>query len=326
MVAVHRLRRAAAVGATLAVLTLASCGGGGSGEGVAVGDGGPNELFAETASFEHVVGVPQRVMVGLSTADGRVLHGGTVALRLTPTGGGPTVRATARFLPVPGSATPPRRAVIGRPSRGLGVYAAEGVTLPSVGFWTVDVRIVTVLGVQHASSAFEVLATGRVPAVGSPAPATRNPVTAGPTVAISAIDSRSGPDGLGDELADPTLHQHVIADLLAAGRPFVVVVSTPTYCQSRFCGPITDLVQQLAADHATAQPGSDLAFVHLEVWGDFAKSKVNPWALEWIAPTGDEGREPWVFVVGRDGRVAARWDDVVDPAQLRDAIERVSRR
>lgn len=319
----HPLRRiAAAVALTVAI---ASCGGGGDHDGVHVGNGGPNELFAETASFEHVVGVPQRVMVGISTADGRVLHGGSVTLSMKPTAGGRTVRATARFLPVPGSATPPRTAVIGRPSRGLGVYAAERVTLPSAGFWTVDVRIVTAAGVQHASSAFEVLDRARVPAVGTPAPATRNPITASATVPVAAIDSRSGPDGLGDELADRSLHRHVIADLLAAHRPFVVVVSTPTYCQSRFCGPITDLVQQIADEHATAQPDSDLAFVHLEVWRDFAKSKVNPWALEWIAPVGDEGREPWVFVVGRDGRVRARWDDLVDPAQLRAEITAVSR-
>jgi len=44
----------------------------------------------------------------------------------------------------------------------------------------------------------------------------------------------------------------------------MVVVSTPTYCQSRFCGPITDSVSALAQRY-----GDRMAFVHLEVWKNF---------------------------------------------------------
>jgi hypothetical protein len=34
-----------------------------------------------------------------------------------------------------------------------------------------------------------------------------------------------------------------VADAIAAGRPVMVVGSTPVFCVSRFCGPITDAVQ-----------------------------------------------------------------------------------
>jgi len=41
------------------------------------------------------------------------------------------------------------------------------------------------------------------------------------------------------------LHNISIAAATAAGRP-AVVVSTPTFCVSRWCGPITDSVNELA--------------------------------------------------------------------------------
>ena len=80
--------------ALLAAVVLGACSGGTG--GVSVGSGGRDELFAETASFEVIAAKPQRIMVGLSTKDGRVVHGGTVRLTLRPAaGGGAALRVTA---------------------------------------------------------------------------------------------------------------------------------------------------------------------------------------------------------------------------------------
>jgi hypothetical protein len=80
----------------------------------------------------------------------------------------------------------------------------------------------------------------------------------------------------------------------------MVVISTPTFCVSRFCGPITDSVLDLAKEY-----GDDIDFVNLEVWQDFEANLLNPAAAVWIAPTPEtDGGEPWVFVVDSEGVIA----------------------
>jgi hypothetical protein len=294
-----------------------------SSDGISVGNGGADELFAESASFEILAGKPQRILIGLSTTDGRVLQGGQVNLTFQFADDPSTdeVSATGRFLPVPGSSAAGPDAKIGRPSQGIGVYAAHNVTLPKPGIWTVDVHRFGSNGSLLAQSAVEVIDQPMVPDVGQAVPPTSNP-TGKSVVAREILDSRSGPNGLGDALADPVLHRDVVDDLVRAHRPFVLVASTPAYCQSRFCGPVTDLVDTIANENTHG----DVAFVHLEVFEKFdnaAGTRLNPWVVPWIDGNGD-GHEPWVFVVDRSGKVAARYDNVIDEAELRAAITKVA--
>ena len=292
--------------------------------GTSAGSGGPDELFAETASFETVQGKPQRVTFGLGTVDGRILHGAKVFVDFQPVDGSASSKlpaVSAPYLTVAGSASASDpTASIGAPSDGVGVYAAT-VTFPKAGFWTAKIRKDR-NGAVLAETAVEVRAKNSIPDVGDPAPATENPTLVNgeiPSVPINRIDSRSGPDSLRD-LADPALHTEVIADLLKAGRPFVVVVSTPAYCQSKFCGPITDLVDERGKNRTATE--ADLAFVHLEVFADSVAGTVNKWAAEWILGDG-EGREPWVFIVGRDGKIAARFDNVMTATELDAALAKL---
>lgn len=276
-------------------------------------------MFAESASFEVLAGKPQRVMVGLSTADGRVLQGGSVRFSMHPPEGDEVVESSAGFLPVPDGPTPAGKAKIGRPSQGIGVYAATDVTLPSPGIWTIDILEEGSSGKVLAQTAVQVSASAKVPDVGQPAPPTANPVTSS-AVAREILDSRSGPNGMGNELPDPKLHTDVVNDLLRAKRPFVVIASTPAFCQSRFCGPITDVIDRIANEPTSAKTG--MAFVHLEVFAEYngaEKTRLNPWVIPWIDGNGD-GHEPWVFVVDRTGKIAARFDNLVSESDLRAAI------
>jgi hypothetical protein len=327
-----RLSKTASISATLltAAMIMGSCSSNSDPEPAAtkaVGDGGPNELFAETASFETVQGKPQRVTFGLSTVNGRILHGGSVFVSFRPvndkaaTPSAPGV--PAKYLAVAGPATSSDpTASIGALSDGVGVYAAT-YTFPAAGFWTAEIRQ-SKDGKRLAETAVDVKANNAIPDVGDPAPITQNPVLPAapgsqPSVPINRIDSRSGPDAL-TELADPALHTEVIADLLKAHRPFVVVVSTPAYCQSKFCGPITDLVDERAKTRIISN--SDFGFVHLEVFADATVGTVNKWAAEWLVRDGD-GREPWVFLVDRNGKIAARFDNVMTPEEFDTAIAKI---
>jgi len=167
---------------------------------------------------------------------------------------------------------------------------------------------------QHTTAAFEVLARSDLPAVGDQAPRTRQPLAGDPDVDPKAIDSRAGDDR---PIPDPELHDITIADAIAASRPVMVVVSTPTFCVSRFCGPITDSVQELALQY-----GDRMDFVHLEVWHDFEANVLNPAAAEWIAPTPDtDGGEPWVFVIDSAGVIIQRFDNVATDTDLLAAVD-----
>jgi hypothetical protein len=314
------------IGVLSAGLLLAGCSGSStpkasSEQGASAGEGGPDELFAETATFEVVAGKTQRLMVGLTTKDQRVLAGGSVRFSITPANADANTEKTAKplvvdaaFLGLPGMPVVSGAARIGRPSAGIGVYAAN-VNIPTAGFWTIDVASSDKK--KLAQTAVEVLAKPQVPAVGEPAPLTKNLTLASPGVQQQWLDSTA----TAESPADPLLHSTVIADAIAAKRPMVIVISTPAYCVSRFCGPVTELIRT----RAEKAVGTDLAFVHLEVWREFEKTVVNKGAAEWILTNGAQGNEPWVFVVGRNGRIAARFDNVIDEPSLSAAIDAASK-
>ena len=100
----------------------------------------------------------------------------------------------------------------------------------------------------------------------------------------------------------------------------MLVVSTPTYCLSRFCGPITDTVSKLAKSY-----GDRMAFIHAEVWNDDEKRALNREAAEWIFREGADPKEPWVVVIDRSGNVVARFDNVSTDAELEAAVQQVLR-
>jgi hypothetical protein len=115
----------------------------------------------------------------------------------------------------------------------------------------------------------------------------------------------------------PALYRHSIADSLAAGAPFVLTFATPKFCASRTCGPVVDVVDAVRRELA----GSGLRFIHVEVYeGNDPTRGYNRWMREWKLTT-----EPWVFVVGRDGRIAERFEGAVSVRELRAAAGRIAR-
>ena len=81
------------------------------------------------------------------------------------------------------------------------------------------------------------------------------------------------------------LYRWRIADLLAEGKPFIVVFGTPQHCTS-----CVDQLSRVAM--VEEQYGEHFAFVHVDGYKD------NAVWVEW----GIKG-EPWTFVVDQHGRV-----------------------
>ena len=313
-------RRVTLVALSLAMV-LAACGGGGSQEERTAGSTpSADDLAVTVASYDLSKGRPLRFIVGLETSDRRLVTFGTVEMRFSFAGTGkgepieppgPPVRA--RYLPVSGSQVPdppPERPQVMTAAAARGVYAAVA-EFPKAGFWQVHVSVEVDGRTRRGTGAFPVGETNRVPAPGDPAPAVENLTLSAPPELRAAVDSRAAGGG---EVPDPELHGTTVASAMAARRPAVVVISTPVYCTSRFCGPVTDVVAELSRSYADRA-----SFVHIEVWRDFQGRVINKAAADWVMRDGDL-TEPWVFVVGADGRVVARFDNVVARGELEPVL------
>jgi len=151
----------------------------------------------------------------------------------------------------------------------------------------------------------EVAEEPAAPAVGSKAFPSRTPTIESTGGDFAALTTRTPPDvGL---LVDS------VADSLADHAPFVLAFATPKFCTSRACGPVVDVVDYVR----TRFSGSAVRFIHVEIYEDNQPPETNRWVKEWRLPT-----EPWVFLVGRDGRIKARFEGSVSVAELEAAVRR----
>ena len=302
----------------IALLALMVACGGDSNDGSSGPEGQleDEELVVQAASYDIAAGEESRFIAGVLTQDQLFVSYGEVEMEFSYLGTeqnetdpqpGPT--ATGEFLAIDGD--PGRSGPIAAPaSEGRGVYGAE-VTFDEPGFWAVDLTA-EIDGEQLGGRAvFQVNDEHRFPAVGDEAPETKNR-TLDSDVPPAAIDSRAGDS---EKVPDPGLHDMTIAESIQRGEPTVVVFATPVYCVSRFCGPITDMIEDLSKEYADRAN-----FIHVEIWFDFQDQAVNKAAAEWLLVDQDL-LEPWVYLIDADGTIAERWDNVATRAEVEAALK-----
>ena len=314
MIAHHAWRFAFA----LLLLAAACSGGSGSSAPTTSSAVASSSFAAEVATSDLYAGTPQRVQVGVlsSTPVGGVqlVSFGEIQLTFTYLGidgsasptPGPTTTAT--YLGTPGTKSNGTGPALTDPATARGVYQAENVTFDEAGVWSVAVAADIVgVGSQALTSGFKVAAKPALPAPGDEALPTKNLTVDSKGVPASAIDSRALD---GAAIPDPELHGTTIAKALRAGKPILALFATPVYCTSQFCGPTADALQGLAHAH-----GNEATFIHIEIWKDYQKSVVNQAAADWLYRDGNL-TEPWLFLIGTDGRIADRWSPLFDPKEV----------
>ena len=145
-------------------------------------------------------------------------------------------------------------------------------------------------------------AKDRVPDVGEKAPVTTTETVESAGGDISAIETRQPPDSMHD----------VALDAVVGRKPVALLFATPQLCESRVCGPVVDIAEQLKATY-----GDRVAFIHQEVFEDNDPSKgLRKPLADFRLPT-----EPWLFVLDRQGRVAARLEGSFGFDAFRGALE-----
>jgi hypothetical protein len=130
----------------------------------------------------------------------------------------------------------------------------------------------------------------------------------------AAHDSRASIEG---SIPDRNLHEWTIAEAIAEHRPALVVFATPVYCISRFCGPVTDAVEQLSRKYANRAE-----FIHVEIWRDFEKHVINKAAADWLYRNRDL-TEPWLYLIGANGRILDRWSSLFDVQEVGRELEQL---
>jgi hypothetical protein len=142
------------------------------------------------------------------------------------------------------------------------------------------------------------------PAVGSRAYPSRTPTLASTGGRTAPLTTSVPPDR--------ALLRTSIAAALAAHEAFVVTFATPRYCESRVCGPVVDVVDRVRKQYAH----TPIRFIHVEIYKDNNPSEGrNLWVRQWHLPG-----EPWTFLVGRDGRIKAKFEGSVSMTELGHAI------
>ena len=176
-------------------------------------------------------------------------------------------------------------------------YASAGMHVP-VGLVRLDGRLV----VADPPAALTVGAPNGPPDVGDRAIKIKTLTAADVGGNLTKLSTRIPPaaDMLKDNFADVMGH-----------KPVVLMFATPALCQSRTCGPVVDIAEQVRAEY-----GEGVSFIQQEIYQDNDPGKpVRPQVARWRLPT-----EPWTFVVDSHGKIAARFEGVFSAGELARAI------
>jgi hypothetical protein len=179
------------------------------------------------------------------------------------------------------------------------------VELPKQGRWVMT-ALASVGGELVATSQYErrITTRGAPPDVGDRAIRINTPTVDDVGRNLEEIDTRIPPL--------PDMHRADFADVMGR-KPAVLVFATPQLCQTRVCGPSVDVALEVQAQTEGVE------FIHMEIYKDNEIAKgLRPEPAAWRLPT-----EPWVFVVGRDGRIAERFEGAVSVPELTRAVEKV---
>ncbi len=166
------------------------------------------------------------------------------------------------------------------------VYSTQ-IDFPSDGEWRLAALVKQdgeIKGTLLPSA--EVGEFSQIPRPGQQAPKVHTPTAGDVGGDLAKITTRIPPD---------TQNQVDYADALGQ-EPIVLLFATPQFCQSRVCGPVVDVAEQVKQEY-----GDKAAFIHMEIYNDNDPGKgVRPQLRAFNLPS-----EPWLFAIDRRGTVSS---------------------
>jgi hypothetical protein len=190
------------------------------------------------------------------------------------------------------------------PDAAAAVYTTR-VDFPSKGEWRIaaliraDGELTATLLPSAVVGAYE-----KVPRVGQEAPVIHTPTSSDVGGDLAKITTRIPPD---------TQNEVDYADVLGK-EPIVLLFATPQFCQSRVCGPVVDVAEQLKQTY-----GKKVAFIHMEIYKENDPNKgVRSQVKAFHLPS-----EPWLFAIGRDGKVKEEIDGAFGLEELTRVVKKL---
>jgi hypothetical protein len=187
------------------------------------------------------------------------------------------------------------------------VYSTE-LDFPADGEWRIAALVENEDGELTGTLLPSVIVGGvkRVPRVGQQAPKIHTPTAEDVGGDVEQLTTRIPPD---------TQNRVDYADALGK-EPIVLLFATPQFCQSRVCGPVVDVAEQVKQLY-----GDKAAFIHMEIFKDNDPNKgPNAQVGAFRLPT-----EPWLFTIKRDGTVAEVIEGAFGVDLLTEAVEKAIR-
>lgn len=141
-----------------------------------------------------------------------------------------------------------------------------------------------------------------------------------PSIETPTFDNPVDIDPLCTRFPDPCpFHRRTLAELLQEGAPLAVLVSTPAVCATAYCGPVLEALIE------TAPAFPHITMLHIEVYANAAEVNFNhnDQNIRLASSVIELGLEfePSLFLVGRDGLIRERIDNVYDQHELEEALE-----
>jgi len=261
------------------------------------------KLVIAPAAQAFVVG-GNRYPFGVFTAGNEQVSGADVALYFTKTPKGKVIG------PLPAQETslavkPAYRAAGEDPDQAKNVYVVPKANFNSNGPWIAIALIKGKSGLEVSRVPTPVVGSSpKVPEAGERAPLIHTPTAADVGGDISKIDTRVPHD---------QMHKVDFADVVGK-QPIVLVFATPALCQSRVCGPVVDVAQQVADEYK-----GKADFIHMEVYNDNEVSKgIRPQLQAYHLET-----EPWTFLIDRHGIVRDRIEGAYGVSELEQAMRKI---
>jgi hypothetical protein len=185
------------------------------------------------------------------------------------------------------------------------VYVA-GIEFDRAGNW--DLAAMLREGSAYTATFIPTIKVGGsedIPDVGERPPRIHTPTVSDVGGDVGQIDTRSPHDDM---------HKSDFAEVLGK-EPVVILFATPALCESRVCGPVVDVAEQV--EH---EAGEGVHFIHMEVFNNNnASDGYRPQLRAFGLRT-----EPWAFVIDRKGIVRSRLQGAFSPSELERAVRQVA--
>lgn len=184
------------------------------------------------------------------------------------------------------------------------VYSTD-INFPSEGEWRIAALIKQ--GDEVAATLLPSASVGEfkgIPRVDQKAPKIHTPTAADVGGDLSKVTTRIPPD---------TQNKLDYAEVLGK-EPIILLFATPQFCQSRVCGPVVDVAEQVKEQY-----GDEAAFIHMEIYNDNDPSKgVTPQVKAFGLPS-----EPWLFAIDKQGVIEAEVEGAFGVDLLTSVVKEV---